>query len=221
MAEQSLGQTGVVTPQTAAKIGQILGVEYMVIGAVNEYGTQESGAGAFGVGLKTHTANVALDVRVIDTTSAEIVAAATGKCSKSTRAVAIDNASIIPTTMVLGSPHFATSLIGKATRGAVNDASSQIVKALGGTWRGAIVKVGEDGTVTVNGGESAGLKPGDTLTVIRKGEEMKDPETGEVLGADESVVGELKVVEVKPKYANAQIVSGESFMVNDKVEIKE
>jgi curli biogenesis system outer membrane secretion channel CsgG len=220
LQEQKLGVSGAVTPQTAAQIGKVLGVEYIVLGSVNEYGTQESDLGAFGVGVKTHTASVGLDIRVIDTTSAEIVSAATGQCKKSTKAVGINNNDIFPTNIKVGSPHFSTSLIGKAARGAVDDAVAKVIKDIGGAWHGAVIKVGEDGTVSINGGDNVGIQVNDIFTVVRKGEEMIDPETNESLGSEDSVIGEIRVVEVKPKYANAKIVKGKDVQKNDRVEKK-
>jgi len=85
---------------------------------------------------------------------------------------------------------------------------------------GTVIKATPDGKVTINGGENAGLKNGDILVVIRKGEEMKDPETGEVLGSEETTVAEIKVSDVKPKYAVADLVTGSGVQANDKVKVK-
>ena len=43
--EQKLGASGAVTAQTAAKVGQLLGVQYLVIGSVTEFGVNESKIG--------------------------------------------------------------------------------------------------------------------------------------------------------------------------------
>jgi len=42
MQEQQLGQTGMVTPQSAAQVGQLLGVELAIIGSVTEFGHKQS-----------------------------------------------------------------------------------------------------------------------------------------------------------------------------------
>ncbi|MFA5778585.1 MAG: CsgG/HfaB family protein [Elusimicrobiota bacterium] len=219
MEEQKLGLSGTITAQTAAAVGKILGVEYMIIGSVNEYGLKSSETSAFGVQVINHTASVGLDIRVINTTTAEITTAATGQCKKSTKAVGLSNRDLFPTDVKVGSPEFATSLIGQATRGAVEDAVEKITKNLGGRWRGAIIKVA-DGSVTINGGTNADIKVNDVFKVIRKGEEMKDPETGESLGGEDSEIGEIKITEVKEKYSKAKIVDGKDIKQNDKVEKK-
>ena len=41
LEEQKLGQSGVVTPESAPKVGKALGVELLVIGSVSEFGTKQ------------------------------------------------------------------------------------------------------------------------------------------------------------------------------------
>ncbi|MBI4652343.1 hypothetical protein HY745_13925 [Candidatus Desantisbacteria bacterium] len=40
MEEQQLGASGAITTQTAAKIGQLLGVNYIITGSVTEFGVK-------------------------------------------------------------------------------------------------------------------------------------------------------------------------------------
>jgi hypothetical protein len=168
-----------------------------------------------------HTANVGLDIRIIDTSSAEIAAASTGKGSKSKKGVGISNSAIFPTNVVMGSAEFSSSLIGQASREAVQDAVSKVIGSIGGSWKGTVIKVSPENKVTVNGGENAGIVLGDVFQIVRKGEEMKDPETGEVLGAEETVVGEIKISDIKPKYSVGDIISGSGMQAGDKVQKKQ
>ncbi|KAB2958265.1 MAG: hypothetical protein F9K16_13765 [Thermoanaerobaculia bacterium] len=76
MQEKSLSLSGDVDPSTAVQAGKLLGVKYLLTGAVTEYGAQETGAhGAYRVGFsagkKTFTA--AMNARIIDTDTGEIV----------------------------------------------------------------------------------------------------------------------------------------------------
>src|SRR5690606_38311461 len=48
MQEQNLGSSGRVDPSTAAQIGKIIGVDYIVTGAVTEYGQSSRGGGGGG-----------------------------------------------------------------------------------------------------------------------------------------------------------------------------
>lgn len=81
LKEQSLGASGMVSAETAARLGQILGVEYLIVGNITEFNIEEgksSSFNMFGIGgssKKADKAHVCVDVKVIDTESARIVAA--------------------------------------------------------------------------------------------------------------------------------------------------
>jgi curli biogenesis system outer membrane secretion channel CsgG len=83
LSEQDLGASGRVNPKTAAKIGKIKGARYLVAGTVSafEEGTsgQSGGVSVFGlsVGGKKEKAYMAVDLKVIDTDTGEIVDART------------------------------------------------------------------------------------------------------------------------------------------------
>ena len=83
LSEQDLGASGRVDPKTAAKIGKLKGARYLVAGTVSafEEGTSGKGMGVsvFGVsvGGKKERAYMAVDLKVIDTTTGEIVDART------------------------------------------------------------------------------------------------------------------------------------------------
>ena len=71
-------------------------------------------------------------------------------------------------------------------------------------------------TLYVNVGSEAGVKEGDDFTVIRAGEVIKDPDTGEVLGANETTVGRVRITAVMgPRLSKAAPVSGAVFKVGD------
>ena len=79
LSEQNLGASGRVTPGTAAKIGKLTGAQYLVTGSVSAYeeDVRDSGGGfsygGFSIGGKKEAAYVAIDLRVLDTSTGEIV----------------------------------------------------------------------------------------------------------------------------------------------------
>ncbi len=87
MKEQNLQMSGAVDPATAVRIGKLIGVKYIITGAVTEYGVAQSGAhggGYFDVGKQRYSASV--DVRAVNVETGEIVFADTGSGTlKSTR----------------------------------------------------------------------------------------------------------------------------------------
>ncbi|HEY8022740.1 MAG TPA: CsgG/HfaB family protein [Thermoanaerobaculia bacterium] len=79
MKEKNLSLSGDVDPATAVRVGKLLGVNYLLTGAVTEYGAEDKGAHggsfrglpSFGVHKKTFVA--ALNARLIDTSTGEVV----------------------------------------------------------------------------------------------------------------------------------------------------
>lgn len=79
LEEQDLGQSGRVNKSTAAKVGKLTGAQYLVFGTVSAYEEKTSGGGGglsfggFSVGGRKDEAYIAVDVRVVDTTTGEVV----------------------------------------------------------------------------------------------------------------------------------------------------
>jgi curli biogenesis system outer membrane secretion channel CsgG len=79
MQEKNLTLSGDVDPATAVRVGKLLGVNYLLTGAVTEYGVTEKGGHAPGIrrlpgvsaGKKTFVA--AMNARLINTSTGEIV----------------------------------------------------------------------------------------------------------------------------------------------------
>jgi curli biogenesis system outer membrane secretion channel CsgG len=211
--EQKLGASGAVTAQTAAKIGRLLGAQYIITGAVTQFGVKDSKLGVgglnkvlpFGGGAKIskNTAEVSIDVRAIDTTSAQIIAAAKGDGSKSSAEVSGD-LSIAPS-FDFGKEGFDETVIGKAARKAVDSVVAELSKKFDEAGGGAvkIVKI-TSSQIYINSGSADGEKEGHVYTIYRMGEEMTDPDTGESLGSEESKIGTARVVKVTPKYSIAE-----------------
>ncbi len=78
LSEQDLAMSGRVDPSTGAKFGKLVGAQYLVAGTVTAYeeNTASSGGGlSFGgvsIGGKSEKAYLAIDLRVIDSSTGEI-----------------------------------------------------------------------------------------------------------------------------------------------------
>ncbi|HEX7614476.1 MAG TPA: FlgT C-terminal domain-containing protein, partial [Thermoanaerobaculia bacterium] len=80
---------------------------------------------------------------------------------------------------------------------------------------GKIAKA-DGGTLYINAGSEAGVKEGDEFSVYRVGEQIKDPDTGEVLGANEIKVGRVRITNVMgPRLSTAVSVSGSGYRAGD------
>jgi curli biogenesis system outer membrane secretion channel CsgG len=213
MDEQKLGASGAVTAQTAAKIGRLLGAQYIITGSVTEFGIKDSKIGVgglekvlpFGGGAKMSKtkARAVIDVRAIDTTSAQITAAAKGEGEKSSADFS-GNLSIAPS-FDFGKEGFDETILGKAARKAVDSVAAELSKKFDEAGGGSVKIIKITGNqLFINSGGADGEKEGRTYAIYRLGEEMTDPDTGESLGAEEEKIGKAKVVKVSPKYSVAE-----------------
>jgi curli biogenesis system outer membrane secretion channel CsgG len=221
MKEQNLGSSGRVDPSTAAKIGKIIGVQYIVTGAVTEYGQSKAGGGGGGVhvGKKGYAASV--DIRIIDVNTSRILFADTGNGTKSSVNVRVFGFG--------GGESFNEKHATQAMRDAIEQVTQKLVasnftqKASANTQAnaapvatGPVLLADVTGkNVILNAGNGAGLKAGQTLTVKRKGREIKDPASGEVLKVIYDTLGKIKLTNVESSYAEGTITEGSGFKVGD------
>ncbi|MFH0886822.1 MAG: CsgG/HfaB family protein [bacterium] len=208
LGEQGLGMTGLVDPKTSIKMGKLLGVQYLIMGKLTEYGVSESGSDIGSFSFKTNEARVAADCRMIDTTTGRILLADTGVGTESQSGVS-ESANAIS----IGMEGYDTSIIGKATRKAIEDMVNKISANI--QLEGRVLTV-SGSVVRVNLGKDQ-TKVGDLFEVLRMGEAIKDPDTGEVLDVETVKVGKIQITKVMPKLSEASIVTGTKVQKGDLV----
>mgnify|MGYP000844265457 CR=1 FL=1 len=90
MKEQGLQLSGAVDGATAVRVGKLIGVKYIVTGAVTEYGTSKSGfnlPGYFAMGKTGYAA--AVDIRIVSVETGEIIFADTGSGALESQSMAV------------------------------------------------------------------------------------------------------------------------------------
>ena len=220
LKEQNLGASGRVDPGTAARIGKIIGVQYIITGAVTEYGRSRTGGGGGGVSVGKTDYSSTVDIRMVDAVSGRIVFADTGNHSISSMSVKVFGFG--------GGQKFNEKAATEAMRGAIIaltqklaafDLKSAAPKPAPGTSAGKALIADVDGNlITLNKGSEAGFKAGQTLTVKRKGKVIKDPATGKVLKVRYKTVGKIKLSAVETGYSEGNVTGGTGFKVGDMVE---
>ncbi len=222
LEEQKMGQAGLVTPESAAKIGKLLGVELAVMGAVTEFGYSKGGTGGrikgIGIGVKKQKATVAVDVRFVNTTTGEIIAAENVRKEKSKSGLQINSSKFA----FRDKNDFDNSLVGKTTREAIDSIVELIDKQMTQLpWEGKIIMV-RGNSVYIKPGSNAGVKVGDIFYIYTKGEELIDPDTGLSLGSEEKKIGSVQVTGIlaNGKAAKAVIKTGSGFKKGDLVRVK-
>jgi curli biogenesis system outer membrane secretion channel CsgG len=226
MEEKHLSLSGDLDPKTAVKLGKMIGVEYLITGAVTELGVADRDVNVpsalFGgrmpsVNVRSQKMDAAVDARAFSTSTGEIVWADTASESTSDSSVYVAGAGggvedhrkldrllrpvVIKLADSLGQTKISTSGLGGASD--ASGVAGKIAKAIGST-------------LYVNIGSEAGVKEGDEFDVSRAGEVIKDPDTGEVLGANETRVGRIRINAVMgPRLSKASPISGSIFKVGD------
>lgn len=210
LGEQELGQTGVVKKETAAKVGQVLGAQIIVRGAVSEFEQKESGGDSdlrykgFSLGIKTAQAHVGIDIRLIDTTTGHILHShnAVGNAQTSALKFGVEKGDID-----FNIESFKNTPLGQATRQAMHNAVKFIISQMETMPFTATVVKSEGGKVYINAGSLANMKTGDRFLAYSVGEHIVDPVTGLKLGAEEKLVGTVEVRDVKDKFSIANLIS--------------
>ncbi len=218
MREQELSASKLVTKETAAQVGQLLGVDYLIVGQVTEFEQKAIGGGGRAgfftrflpkVSAEFTAAHVGIDLRIIDTSTGEILRShrAVGRAWE--KAVAID---LSFPTLSFGGDAFHKTPLGKATRKVIGESLQFVLGAVQerlssyASWIGKVIHVDEQ-SIYVNAGTLAQVQIGDRLSVFSIKQVLTDPETNQVVGLIEEAVGELVVTTAKEKFSTARIVN--------------
>jgi curli biogenesis system outer membrane secretion channel CsgG len=203
MKEQGLATTGAVDPQTAAKVGKLLGVKYVVTGGIDKFAINTTKGGYGGIGGNLTTANATINVRFIDTTTAErvISVSADGEVKKGGGFAKGASLSREAEWGVASEAIQKTSkaVVDKIVTGGYLDRVSSAAGSGGGIDM-RVIKI--DGTKAyINVGSSSGIKVGDKFRIFEIGPELVDPVSGAKLGAEEKQTGTGEVTDVQEKFA--------------------
>ncbi len=239
LAEQNFSNSDRANPASAAKLGKLLGVDAIIVGSVTQFGNDNKntnvgggggGWGGYGLGgfhHKKSTAVVAVDSRIINIDTAEIMAVAEGKGESSRESTSLlggggnwhgwGNGAVD-----FGSSDFQQTILGEAVNNAVKQMSGELIADNSKIETRTVMVEGlvaavDGGQVVLNVGAKAGLKKGDRLNVERITREIKDPETGKVIRRMTSPVGVVTVTDVDDISAVCNPVSGSGFKVGDEV----
>ncbi len=239
LAEQNFSNSDRANPTSAARIGKMLGVDAIIVGSVTEFGgenknTKVGGAGGrfggFGVGgfgHKSSKATVGIDARIVDTTTGEILAVATGKGESKRESTSLLGGGgswrgFGAGGVDFGSSDFQQTIIGEATKAAVEQMSLEVIAGNGKLQAHTVVVQGlvaavEGGQIVLNVGGKAGIKVGDQFSVERVTREIKDPATGQVIRRLSTPLGVVQATDVDDLSAVCRVVSGSDFKAGDAV----
>jgi curli biogenesis system outer membrane secretion channel CsgG len=145
LAEQNFSNSERADPDQAsvAKIGKALGVKYLIVGSITKFGTENKNtgvnAGAFGggkfgigrVGTSKGKATVAVTLRMVDTSTGEIMISAKGQAESSRSGMLLGGAGGGGAggggEVAMGSSEFRETILGEATEKAVTMVTTSLV----------------------------------------------------------------------------------------------
>ena len=209
LQEQGLAGAGIT--DAGGGIGGLTGVDYLVYGTITRFGSVESGvtvSGNSGIGgrfrraaggLNTSKVSVSMgvDLKVTDVSTGRIVIAdevsgtVQAGSSFSVGGVSQSDASADPFADV-------QRVVSSRIAEAIVTARTPV----------KIIAVQGNGTLVLNYG-NVFFKAGDQLAAFTVGEVFVDPDTGEVLGAEETPIGTVQITSSDAKLSRASILDGD------------
>jgi curli biogenesis system outer membrane secretion channel CsgG len=212
MAEQKLGLSGAINPDTAAQMGKLLGAAAIVTGAVSEFGVKSQGSDMLIAESKKQVAEAVVDVRIIDAETGQILYTESGKGTATSSS---------GTFLGMGSSQsYDEALEGKALRAAIVGFANNVVARLQQIpWSCRVADL--DGpTIYLDAGQRTGLKLGTVMDVVHLGAEIKSPSTGLVIGHKETRLGKLRVSNyIGDDAATAEMIEGSAPAKGDMARI--
>ena len=219
MKEQNFSNSDRADPNSAAKLGKLLGVDAMVIGSITQFGRDDKATnvgggllgrrlGGFGVGgvsQRESKAVVGLTARLVSIDTAEILVAASGKGESKRSGTALlgaggNSGGAGGAGVDMSSSNFANTILGEAVHQAVDalgkdlDQNAARLPTREIKVEGLVADVAGS-TLILNVGTSGGVKVGDKLQIRRTVREVKDPATGNVIRRIEDTIGEVTITE--------------------------
>ncbi len=211
--EQQVGTSGATTRETGARQGALLGAQALITGDITGFTFERSSLGGsmtnvvkgLSVASERVSAEVIIDLRLIDASTSEIIYSAKGTGKASAVGVAAD---LVRDEKKYAADATQNTPLGQASRQAIQNAVVSILMGMPKVrWNGRVVDV-RNGVIYVNAAGADGMRPGLELEVYQAQEALVDPETGRSLGAPEELVGTIVIESVRETFSTAKLVTG-------------
>jgi curli biogenesis system outer membrane secretion channel CsgG len=222
--EQDFNTSNRVKQGSGARVGQISGADALLSGDIVIFGRDDKkksvkGGGIFGgaIGAIASSKNedkavVAIDYRLIDAETSEVIATGEAKgesVRKGNALGAIGGAlgkGVAGVQIDMTSSNFAETIIGEATQDCVNKLAEILLgqtATMKKTVRAVEGRVADVSgkTLVLNVGSNDGVNVGEVFEVLRIVREVKDPVTKETLDVVTEKTGEMTITSVRDKVA--------------------
>ncbi len=183
-----------ITEEQALSGGAVTGLDYLVIPTVDGFGNVVSTAtfAAIGRTVTRRELNLSMVLKLYDTQDGTLIEAPTVQVQLKT----VDKNPGFAQTEGDSTEDLLRELAGEASLQATGKILDSLYPARALAVRGS--------QVTVNRGTGTGIKVGQVWDVYSVGEPLVDPDTGENLGAEEILVGRVKINKVNSRFSTGQ-----------------
>ncbi len=197
--EQDLGASGNVDAKTAANAGKLAGAKYLLVCTVDDFQDYIEKAVFEGTG-QTATKRIfrfSVVGKLYDSTTGKLMESANFQTGNDEfKQIQLDR------NYTAKSDELSDEMMVAIARSMAEKIANKLVDVI----FPAKILIKRDTIVTINRGEGGGMAEGDVFNVFAQGDELKDPDTGEVLGREEVKVGKVKITLVGPKTTQADVL---------------
>jgi curli biogenesis system outer membrane secretion channel CsgG len=214
--ELRLGQSGLIDPSTAAEIGKLAGLQYILLGSVTNLSQKEE---VFNLPIKgfnftsvTHEATATIDIRIVDVETTEIRMALkeSGFASDSSGGITYKGGGVVDAEF--------GGLKASAISAAAYRLGREIREKLGGEY--SYVVGGGGSEFIIDAGSNMGVNEGEIFLVYSDGKTITGI-GGETIGKEKIPLAVLKVKKVEDGHSIcgvAEPTRGSVIMRGDKIE---
>ena len=191
LAEQQ-AELGIVTSgqtpiEELAKLGQMVSADMILVGTISKATTRKKtiSSSVTGISRSTYVGTVNISYRVIDAATGQIKWADTYTSSTEEGQAA--------------------GVLTRLSRRGANEIGEKVVSAI---YPVTVAAASGGELVLGQGGRT--IEVGQRFKLIMLGQNIRDKYTGESLGAEEIIVGEIEIVSVTPRQSRARILSADN-----------
>ena len=198
--EHKLSMSGLVTDDTAIRLGKILGCNYMLIGSVTRYEHSVSTIDLWMVAKKKERAVVTIDARIVDVETTKVV------LSLSETGTNTQKGSVLN---FYGLSDKDKMDFKGIEAGAIADAVSRLAFKLRENLTGEYIDVRKPGSkeILISLGQRNGAQLGGLYRVYAEGQEIFDAE-GKSLGREMHDIAIVKITKLQQEFSNAALAKG-------------
>lgn len=186
---------------------QAIGADYMIIGSITEFGRKTTSQTKVFSASKTQTVEAAVNLRLIDVTTGQIIFSDEGKGA----AEITTKSSFVGTG---GHAGYDATLSDKAISAAIDQLVENVINKLSDKpWRSYFLAIDSD-AIIIGGGQSQGIEPGMEFNVLTRGKQVKNPQTGIMITLPGKEIAKIKVEMTggetpETEYAIVSVTDGE------------